>query len=298
LAHARRHDGWISSRKVQPMNQPMMPSVMSSQLTSMDESDQEDDMRIANSYCVLLLIGTMLAAGAAMANDKVPADLSGHDMSRAAVDIDKASEIWKWIGEFAAQVAPEGDLEDQERRTHYFKPSALIERPVILLDDGFARDPGKRKKAIQEWQQFIDEDSEEIVQLRHRRDEQVARAADLPQRIARLRQSLQNLHEIKDDPAFKLFFGEAPRQALDIHTKQLRLMQELLFNRKRIIAEYDALLARREAEHKGYVSALHALEAIQGVQNEQRLPEDDRATSTHQPVQTEILSATRSSAVP
>jgi hypothetical protein len=204
---------------------------------------------------------------------------------RALGDLALAKSIAENIAALAERWAPHDDIEGLVRRTGEFVPRGIVEAPVISGDDAFSRDLGTREAARKKWDQFVIEDAAEISRLRLERDEQLALAADLEQRVAHLSKSLEKLAEVKRDFWVDLVVGKILGKANGLAQKRLPMMKSILDNRRRIVGEYDALLRRRDAAHAGHVQVLHALELIQGVRNPAQEPEAATAPETTSPEQ-------------
>src|SRR5262249_5976422 len=159
----------------------------------------------------------------------------------------EAKELWEWIGSLAGPAAPNDDIEGLERSTHEFSPRGIVEAPALPGDEVFSGDPAKRDEVRRGWERFVQDDAAEIARLRQRRDEQVAKAAELEQRIPDLEKSLEKLAKLKDDPDPRMGLVRGLlRQAYEVASKRLPIRKQILTNRQRIVREYDSLLARRE----------------------------------------------------
>jgi hypothetical protein len=233
-------------------------------------------MIISRAIRATFLATTMLVAvgGTGQAADGSTPAPSGTAVARRAIgDFAAAKALADRIAAQSERWAPNDDIEGVLKRTGEFMPRGLVEPPVVSSDDAFSRDPATREVAREKWRQFVDADAAEIARLRQRREEQLALAADLEQRVTHLSESLEKLAEAKRDFWVNITIGKILGQAEKVARKRLPMMKRILENRRRIIRDYDALLERRDAAHAGNVQALHALELVQGVRNERQEPQ-------------------------
>jgi hypothetical protein len=146
----------------------------------------------------------------------------------------------------------------------FHAPNYQLPVPKLDGDQFFAADPATRKKALEGWKAFTKAEQQRIESLKVRRDDRKAYLSAIQKKVELVGKIKKVLLEIAEDPrSFGL--GDAQYQAA-IKAVELDGVENTLSGieseYKRIVREYDAVIASNESEHNAHLTVLHSLESM------------------------------------
>lgn len=146
---------------------------------------------------------------------------------------------------------PEEGWQELEKRASRFHPQGHVEMPKVDGDDIFSKDAERRNAARERWDKFVDDDSKEIGRLRQRLDQQRKSLASYEKKLEAVSKTKRLFEELSRNPTTPSQY-EFAKKSVEFDVLETTL-SGIVSDYKRIVREYDALIARKDTAHEAYL---------------------------------------------
>jgi hypothetical protein len=228
---------------------------------------------------VALLLSTTFFAGAGFASWPTAAPaaelLTKVDLLKKVVDavkqlLDMYGQYSEVVGKLdktnrSSEQAAEY-LDGVAKRAATFHPQEFVKPPKLGAEQAFSRDRATRDVARKSWEDFLDDDEDEIIRIKARRAVQQSFLDQHRAQLDTLTMAKNAFDELATDPkATAVLQDDAEWAWYHFAVEAEPRMAGIVSDYERIIKEYDRIISRREAEHEAHQAVLRAIRAIQGV---------------------------------
>jgi hypothetical protein len=177
------------------------------------------------------------------------------------------------------------NLEALAKRAESFHPQEFVKPPKLDADHALSRNKAERDAARKDWEDFLNQDRDEIDRLKERRASQESVLKKYRARYEALSKANDMLDALVGNVAATSIFQEELGHAwYRVFEEAKPRMAGIVSDYERIIKDYDRIISRREAEHNVHEAVLRTLKVIQGADNETGKPDNAGTVATQQQI--------------